>query len=294
MLAEDKLREGNLAEALEQLQQAVRNDPANSRYRVFLFQLLAVLGDWNRALNQLNVAGEMDASTLAMVQMYREALQCEGLRADVFAGKRSPLVFGEPERWIALMIESLRLHSLGQYESAAELREQAFEQAPATSGHLKLETDEQPQAFEWIADADTRMGPLLEVILNGRYYWVPFHRIHQIDIEKPEDLRDMVWLPAHFIWANGGEAFGVIPTRYPGSEASPNNLIRLSRRTEWVEHEAGIAEGQGQRMLATDANEYSLLEIRQVVLDTASRPADEVLDFSDAAGAADSESDTND
>ena len=31
--------------------------------------------------------------------------------------------------------------------------------------------------FEWIADADSRLGPLLEVILEGKYYWAPFCRI---------------------------------------------------------------------------------------------------------------------
>ena len=47
------------------------------KLRVFLFQLLCVLGQWERALTQLNVAAELDAQALAMAQMYREALQCE-------------------------------------------------------------------------------------------------------------------------------------------------------------------------------------------------------------------------
>ncbi|MCO6456059.1 MAG: tetratricopeptide repeat protein [Pirellulaceae bacterium] len=266
MLAEDKLREGKLDEALAELQNAVRGDPSNPKLRVFLFQLLSVLGDWNRALNQLNVAGEMDASTLAMVQMYREALNCEGLRAAVFAGQRSPLVFGEPEQWIALLMESLRLAGQGQFAASADLRDQAFEQAPTTAGSLRAEsTGDEPQAFEWIADADTRLGPMLEAIINGRYYWVPFHRIRRIDLEKPVDLRDMVWMPVHFTWINGGDIVGVIPVRYVGSEASANPLVRLARRTEWVEHDGGVVTGLGQRMLATDAGEFSLLDLREIV-----------------------------
>ena len=31
------------------------------------------------------------------------------------------------------------------------------------------------------------MGPVLEAVINGRYYWVPFHRIQSINIEVPED-----------------------------------------------------------------------------------------------------------
>ena len=80
MRAEQSLQEGNLQEALTQLQQQIRQDPAKVELRVFLFQLLAVTGQWDRALTQLNVAGEMDASTLPMVQTYREALNRMGER----------------------------------------------------------------------------------------------------------------------------------------------------------------------------------------------------------------------
>ena len=62
---------------------------------------------------------------------------------------------------------------------------------------------------------------MLEVILEGRYFWVPFNCIQQIRIEEPADLRDMVWTPSQFTWSNGGTAVGLIPTRYSGSEKSP-------------------------------------------------------------------------
>lgn len=260
MLSEQSLRDGNLRAALIQLQDQVRKDPSQAKYRVFLFQLLAVLGQWERALNQLNVVGEMDASTLPMVQTYREALRCEVLRASVFSGQRSPLVFGDPPPWVALLLEALHLIAEGQYGQAQTVRERAFEEALSVSGSI----DGQP--FEWIADADVRLGPVLEAIINGRYYWIPFHRIHTIQIEQPVDLRDIVWMPAQFTWANGGETVGLIPTRYPGSEASEDSMIQLARKTEWLEHEGETYFGLGQRLLATDGGEYSLMDIRQIVL----------------------------
>ena len=69
--AEQVLRDGDPELALRLLTDQVRANPADAKLRVFLFQLLCVLGRWDRALNQLNVAGELDASTLAMVQTYR-------------------------------------------------------------------------------------------------------------------------------------------------------------------------------------------------------------------------------
>ena len=194
----------------------MRKKPADARLRVFLFQLLAVLGQWDRALTQLKVAGEMDAATLARcVQTYQEVLRCEVLRAEVFAGASTPLVFGEPAEWMALLLQAADSWSAEEkFEEARRLRDQAFEAAPATAAAI----DDQP--FEWIADADPRLGPLLEAIVNGRYYWIPFARLREIRIEKPVDLRDLAWTPALLTLANGGETVALIPTRYPGSESA--------------------------------------------------------------------------
>ncbi|MCA9757586.1 MAG: tetratricopeptide repeat protein [Candidatus Eisenbacteria bacterium] len=262
MTAEQSLREGRVEDALSELQQQVRNDPARSDLRVFLFQLLSVMGQWDRALNQLSVAGEMDASTLAMVQTYRSAVQCEPLRQGVFAGKKSPLFFGEPEEWMALLVQAVSLEAVGKHAEAQATRDRAFELAPTTSGTIGGES------FSWISDADPRLGPMLEVVLNGKYYWVPFHRIHQIVTEEPVDLRDVVWTPAYFTWSNGGTSVGLIPSRYPGTEQSADGAIRLGRKTDWAEVPGGAYHGIGQRMLATDAGEYPLLELRMITLDT--------------------------
>jgi type VI secretion system protein ImpE len=201
-----------------------------------------------------------------MVEAYREALRCEVLRAEIFAGQRSPMVFGEPEQWVALLTEALRLTSQGQHAQSQPLRKMAFDAAPATSGTI----DGTP--FEWIADADTRLGPVLEAIVNGKYYWIPFNRIMRIQIDIPSDLRDLVWMPAHFSWANGGEAVGMIPTRYAGSETSEDSKIRLARKTEWMELGEDMFVGLGQRMLATDAGEYSLMDVRDIKLDLIGEP----------------------
>ncbi len=65
MIAEELLRAGRLDDALKALQEQVRSQPSNATLRIFLFQLLAVMGQWARAQNQLKVVGELDASALA-------------------------------------------------------------------------------------------------------------------------------------------------------------------------------------------------------------------------------------
>lgn len=259
--AEELLRTGQLNEALAALESEIRADPASAKLRVFLFQLLCVLGDWERALTQLNTAAELDAANLLMAQVCRSALNCEALRAQIFAGKHSPLIFGRPDDWVGSLVKANQLISEGRYEASQQLRERAFEEAPAIAGKINDEP------FEWIADADTRFGPVLEAIVDGKYYWVPFAAIRRIHIEPPTDLRDAVWIPAVFTWVNEGEVPGLIPTRYPGSESSNDDAVRLARRTDWIEKPGEAYLGLGQRMFATDTGEYSLMQARKIELD---------------------------
>jgi type VI secretion system protein ImpE len=260
MLVTDLLREGRLAEALAQSQQDVRKSPENAKHRVFLFQLLAVMGAWDRAANQLTVIGELDAQALPMVQTYGPVLNCEVFRSKVFSGDKAPLIFGDPEEWIAHLLEALRLTARGKHAEANALRESALDRAPATAG----EFDGKP--FEWIADADSRLGPVCEAILNGKYYWIPFHRLRTVVIEPPADLRDCVWMPAKLTFANGGESVAFIPTRYPGSENHADGFIQLARKTEWNEASGDVFLGAGQRILATDTGEFSIMDTRRIDL----------------------------
>lgn len=72
-----------------------------------------------------------------------------------------------------------------------------------------------------------------------------------------------------------GETVGLIPARYPGSEASADPLVQLGRKTEWQEGEAETWLGLGQRLLATDQGEYPLLDIRRIELNTEESPVEE-------------------
>ena len=269
--AEELLREGKLEEALAALQDQVRAEPAKADLRMFLFQILSIMGNWERAITQLNVAAEMDAEKLLVAEICRPALQSEAFRTAVFEGQKMPLVFGEPEEWVGWLIQANQLVAQGEWTAAAELRDKAFEAAPAVAGTVN------GKPFEWIADMDNRLGPILEAVVDRKYFWVPLTRIKAIRIEKPVALRNMVWAEAQFTWANGGTAPGLIPTRYPGSEAAADTALRLARGTHWTERDAGYFLGLGQRMFATDIGEFSLLEIRNIVLanDAAAGPGQE-------------------
>ena len=258
MTAQERLVAGAPDEALTELQNEVRAHPEDPKLRIFLFQLHCVLGNWSKALLQLQVIAGLDPEMMLLARIFQPVINCEVLRAGVFEGKLTPLIFGEPLEWVGLLVKAIEQIARGEYAAAASLREQAFETAPATAGTL----DGQP--FEWIADADSRLGPLLELVLEGKYYWVPFCRIRRIALPAPVDLRDLVWIPAQFVWANGGEASGHIPARYPRSESAKDGGLRLARKTEWQELPKQTFVGMGQRLLTTDGGEYPLLQCRLI------------------------------
>jgi len=260
------LKAGNLQESLQKLQQEIRKHPADPKRRVFLFQLLSVLGQWDRALNQLSVIGELDGNAMPMVHAYREAVRCELLRQDIFAGKRMPVIFGDPEPWIAQLLEALRLGTLGDYTNAQKAREQAFEAAPGVAGSIN------GQRFEWLADADPRLGPVIEMVTNGSYYWIPMYRIGSLRLEAPADLRDNVWMPAQLMLVNGGELFGFIPTRYPGTVSVADDSLLLAHRTDWVEAAPETYFGLGQRMFTTNETDYPLMDVRAIEFDPSPKP----------------------
>jgi type VI secretion system protein ImpE len=261
------LRLGELAKGSTRLndllaegQNSVRGEPANAKRRIMLFQLLILSGQWERALTQLGVVNDMDAEADDFVRTYREVIRCELFRKEVFAGSRTPLVLGEPPEWIARLTEALRLLGEGRVEEAAALRAAAFDAAAAVSGRLN------GASFEWIADADVRLGPVCEAIVNGKYYWIPFERLTRIEVEAPTDLRDLIWAPAKLTFQNGGEQVAFLPARYPGSEASQDDDVRMCRKTEWQDLGSETHVGLGQRMLATDAGETAILEARLIEL----------------------------
>jgi type VI secretion system protein ImpE len=258
--AEQRLAAGEPAEALAALQSQVKKDPADVKLRIFLFQLLCVLGQWQRASTQLEVCGELDAGTLAMVNTYREALKCELVRQAVFAGKTTPMVLGQPQEWAAWLVEALQADARGDAGAASTLRGRAFEMAPASAGTLNGEP------FEWIADADSRLGPVLEVIVNGRYSWLPFGALAKLDIEAPEDLRDFVWLPAHLEFPNGGDSVALVPARYPLGAGASSGAELLARSTSWDTLAGDQYAGRGERVIATSSQEIGLLALRALVI----------------------------
>jgi len=259
--ATEFLKAKDLVGTLDALQQSVRADPSDPKLRIFLFQLLCITGDWKRAITQLKLCAELDPIAIPMAQAYREGIICEVFREKVFTGEKDPLIFGEPVEWLALLIEANRALASGNTAHATELRAKAFDQVPDLGGEINGER------FEWVADADMRMGPVLEIIVNGRYFWMPFSSILTLKLDEPEDLRDSVWTAASVTLQNGGEFVALIPTRYVGTPASKDDAAMLARSTTWTDVGDDTYVGMGQRLLTTDKSDVALMDLRTLSMD---------------------------
>jgi type VI secretion system protein ImpE len=167
-------------------------------------------------------------------------------------------VIGGTQSWLAQLVTCLSLERQGHTARAAELRIDAFEVAPEVAGSIN------GAEFALIADADSRLGPVLEVIVGGSYYWAPFACMQRIEIERSSNAGQLAWLPARFTWRTGESSMGFIPVRYPGSEYSDDEAIRLSQETQWQRIGEDCYAGLGQRQLGIGTQKIGILDVRDV------------------------------
>lgn len=256
--ADQLLKAGDLDGARKALVEVVRARPADPQARMFLFQLLAAAGEWDKAKTQLNTLAQLSPEAQMLSVAYGQAVDAERTRAAVFAGSERMSLLVQ-SAWAEPLVDAIEHYANGRGAEGDAARDAAFDQAPDTPGTLD------GVEFDWIADADSRFGPAFEAIIGGRYGLVPFDAVASLKSDGPQDLRDTVWYPVQIAFKSGQSVAAMLPTRYPGSEASTDVDERLGRATSW--HDTGWGQtGSGQHLwtLSTE-DERDLLSVRQLV-----------------------------
>lgn len=248
----------SLNEQVAYLLQSIRHAPTDSRLRIHYAQLCMVKGDWERAAAQLQTIAQIDAKCRLMSHTYQDAIRCERTREQVFAGQLEAKPLGQPRGWLASLARSLACRAQGDSTQALELHTRAFEEAGETPFLID------GTQVEWIADGDSRLGPVCELFLDGQYCWLPFENIQRLEIDAPSDLSDLVWIPARVTLNSGDPHSVLLPARYPFSH-SEQDALALGTLTEWRPLSDTLWTGTGQRMLISPAGEHPLLEIRQLL-----------------------------
>lgn len=258
---DDLIRAGDLAAARAALVDEVKARPDHRPARMFLSQVLLVLGEWDKALTHMKALAGLSPEALTLFTAYNRLVTAEKAREAVFAGKAAPSGLVPAGQWFNALVDALAADINGDTATAAALRETAFASAPDTPGSVD------GHRFDFIADADARFGPALEAMLDGRYGLIPFEAIASLESDGARDLRDLVWLPARLTLKSAKAGHVFIPARYPGAAVSADALIKLARKTEWMGRGDLGNSGAGQRLLDAEGHEVAILDFRTLNFD---------------------------
>jgi len=244
MTPQELYRAGELGQAIKALGEELRSKPLDAKRRTFLFELLCFAGEFDRAEKQLDVLQGQDQKASIGTLLYRSALHAERTRQEMFRTGQMPV---------------------GESASAP------------TGGGTWNDTH-----FDELSDADSRIGDHIEVFIAGSYTWVPTQYIERLEIQAPENLRDLIWARARidcspkFRLQELGEV--LLPVISPLSYLSADDAVRLGRSTVWEGQEDGGEHPLGQKMLLVDGEEIPLLEFRSIIWAPTGEPAGESVD----------------
>ncbi|WP_233272751.1 type VI secretion system accessory protein TagJ [Paraburkholderia acidisoli] len=256
----------DVVQQIETIEHRIRANPADASHRWALFQWLCVAREWKRAVGQLQVFGQLDRTRDAVVQAYRDLIRAECWREQVMAGERVPaFVMDDMPQWIAGLGKALHLMAHGKLDAADEAREAALDAAPSIKGTGG------GHAFEWIADSDSRLGPVCELIVAGSYRWLSVADIASWHIVEPAGLLDLVWVACAVTLHDGTALRGFMPARYapspdvPASGRADDNVLAIGRCTHWHRTGRSGVIGVGGKTWATSAGDIGIFELRDCI-----------------------------
>lgn len=231
--AQELYAAGRLTDAIEALGVELRKNPDDAQRRIFLFELLAFAGHYDRADKQLDVVARLGTKVEAGTLVYRSALQAERIREHMF--------------------------DTGDFPRSA---------APEP---VRGSCNGTP--FESIADADPRIGARLEVFAGGRYLWIPFAHLATVAVDAPARLRDLRWLPARIATGPSVKDMELgdvmLPTLTAGAWKQQDVELQLGRATDWEELPDGDYAPVGQKVLRIDDQLVPLVDVRELTFASA-------------------------
>lgn len=255
MTADALLKQARTFEARDLLQAEIRQKPGDGNLRLRLFQVLVVLGAWERAMAQLETVVSLDPSRATACDLLGGLVQLERWRESVFAGERAPAVAPAAE-WLEEYAAHCGARGKPEVLRALKARTRALKKAPARAGRID------GARFDWVMDADARFGPSLELYSEGKYTWLPLEHVRSVTFVAPQSFLDLVWLPVRIKTVSGGRMSGHVPARYPGSGEDSAPEVQLARTAVWTEPVPGFQIGSGVRVLSTDDGDHPITKVR--------------------------------
>lgn len=263
MSPSDLFHSGRLKEAIDAQTQKVRANPTDNPARFFLCELFLFAGELDRVRKQLDVLRYDDPQHSAAVAQYRQALDSEAARREVFAGKGEPKGLTNAPDHVKLRFDALPYLARGEHAEARKRLDEANAAVPALNGLLN------GKPLEGIFDADERFGTVLEVFATGgAYTWVPLERVTEITMNPPKNPRDVILRPAHVVLTDGIEGDVLLPGLYPLSHEHADDEVKLGRGTVWLGNDGEVTRGAGGRILLVGGAMVPFGTVNQLLITT--------------------------
>lgn len=114
--------------------------------------------------------------------------------------------------------------------------------------------------FEWITDGDERLGPVIEIILGGVYYWIPFDMVESLEIPTPKKAMELVWAPVDLKLSGHSARVAYMSSRYIPMPDECSDALLVGAETYWKELPGGAWRGCGRRAWIVDGELLSMFE----------------------------------
>ncbi len=262
MTAHELYREGRLADAIAALITIVKKKPLDQESRGLLCEFMIIQGELERADKQLDLLAHQTPEQAMGISLFRQLIRAEEVRRQFFSQGRIPEVLAEPDALMQKYLQASLALREGNLHEAYSVLEEAESERPTLSGTCNgLE-------FTDFRDLDDRTSGVLEVLTStGKYYWVPFELITQIDFHPAERPLDLLWRRATLETSlEHAEGDVYIPCiYYQADDSLMTEAHRLGRETDWLGDEGEPAQGLGQRLFLVGDEAVSIMELEEVV-----------------------------
>jgi type VI secretion system protein ImpE len=260
MTASDLYHAGRLSDAIDAQVAAVKASPTDNRGRLFLFDLLLLTGDLDRARKQLDALRYADPKHLAAVACYRDALAAEAKRRAVFAGAADPECLTAAPDHVKLRLDAIKGLARGDHAHARQTLDRAADAAPSVAGTLN------GKPFDRLTDADDRLGAVLEVFgTGGVYAWVPLESVRSLTLANTDTPRDVAWRMARLQTADGVDGDVLVAGLYPDTYRSADDELRLGRAADW-QTTGDVVCGVGGRLFHTADGPVPFLSVTELTV----------------------------
>lgn len=259
MSASDLFHAGQINEAISEAQAAVRSRPNDEGARYLLAELLCFTGELDKADKQLDALRDLDPKSMMTVSMFRQLIRSEQAREQFYQDGRVPEFIDKPSPNLELHLKaSLLIREGNQAEAGRVLAEAESQRSP-----VRGTCDGEP--FAEFRDLDDLNSSFFEVYTaTGKYYWLPFEKVEELEFRAPDRPRYLLWRSARLSLREGPDLEVHLPALYHGSAKQVDVPCKLGRMTDWRGGDGEPMRGVGQRTFLVGEDTRGLMQINSI------------------------------